>query len=58
MLELAVYFIFSYSVNYYYFAIIDFYFSRHYYMKSLRMSKQEIKDEYKIWRRSSSKGQN
>ena len=29
------------------FAIIDFYFSKHYYIKSLRMSKQEIKDEYK-----------
>ncbi len=29
------------------FAIIDFYFTRFYYMKSLRMSKQEIKDEYK-----------
>lgn len=29
------------------FAIIDFYFTRHYYMKSLRMSKQEIKDEFK-----------
>ncbi len=29
------------------FAIMDFYFSRHYYMKSLKMSKQEIKDEFK-----------
>ncbi len=29
------------------FAIIDYLFTRHYYMKSLRMSKQEIKDEYK-----------
>ena len=34
-------------INSYYFAIIDFLFSRHYYMKSLRMSKQEIKDEFK-----------
>lgn len=29
------------------FAIIDFYFTKHYYMKSLRMSKQDIKDEFK-----------
>jgi len=29
------------------FAIMDFYFTRHYYFKSLKMSKQEIKDEYK-----------
>lgn len=29
------------------FAIIDFYFTRYYYFKSLRMSKQEIKDEFK-----------
>lgn len=29
------------------FAIIDFFFTRHFYMKSLRMSKQDIKDEYK-----------
>jgi len=29
------------------FAIIDFYFVRFYYFKSLRMSKQEIKDEFK-----------
>ncbi|NLO17273.1 MAG: flagellar biosynthesis protein FlhB [Arcobacter butzleri] len=29
------------------FAIIDYYFTHFYYMKSLRMSKQEIKDEYK-----------
>ena len=29
------------------FAIIDFFFMKHYYMKSLRMSKQEIKDEHK-----------
>ncbi len=29
------------------FAIIDFYFTRHYYFKSLKMSKQEIKDEFK-----------
>ncbi len=29
------------------FAIIDFYFTKHYYIKSLKMSKQEIKDEHK-----------
>jgi flagellar biosynthetic protein FlhB len=29
------------------FAIIDFYFTRHYFFKSLKMSKQEIKDEFK-----------
>jgi flagellar biosynthetic protein FlhB len=29
------------------FAIIDFFFTRHYYFKQLKMSKQEIKDEFK-----------
>jgi len=29
------------------FAIIDFYFTRYYFFKSLRMSKQEVKDEFK-----------
>ena len=29
------------------FAIIDFIFTKHHYIKSLKMSKQEIKDEYK-----------
>ncbi|MGM0519233.1 MAG: flagellar biosynthesis protein FlhB [Campylobacterota bacterium] len=29
------------------FAIIDYFFTNHYYMKSLRMSKQEVKDEFK-----------
>jgi flagellar biosynthetic protein FlhB len=29
------------------FAIIDFFFMRHYYFKSLKMSKQEVKDEHK-----------
>jgi flagellar biosynthetic protein FlhB len=29
------------------FAIIDFYFTKHYYIKSLKMSKQEVKDEHK-----------
>ncbi|MDZ7819091.1 MAG: EscU/YscU/HrcU family type III secretion system export apparatus switch protein [Aliarcobacter sp.] len=47
MMELSVYFIFTILLIIIIFAIIDFYFSRHYYMKSLRMSKQEIKDEFK-----------
>lgn len=47
MLELAIYFIFTILFIIIIFAIIDFYFSRHYYIKSLKMSKQEIKDEYK-----------
>ena len=47
MLELTSYFIFAILLIIIIFAIIDFYFSRHYYMKSLRMSKQEIKDEFK-----------
>lgn len=29
------------------FAIMDYYFTQYYYIKSLKMSKQEIKDEYK-----------
>ncbi len=29
------------------FAIIDYFFTNHYYLKSLRMSKQEVKDEFK-----------
>ena len=47
MLELSVYFLSTILLILIIFAIIDFYFSRHYYMKSLRMSKQEIKDEFK-----------
>ena len=47
MLQLVIYFLASILLIIIIFAIIDFYFSRHYYMKSLRMSKQEIKDEYK-----------
>ena len=45
--KLSVYFILAILLIIIIFAIIDFYFSKHYYMKSLRMSKQEIKDEYK-----------
>ena len=47
ILHLSVYFIGTILLIIIIFAIIDFYFSRHYYMKSLRMSKQEIKDEFK-----------
>ena len=47
MLQLAVYFLATILLIIIIFAIIDFYFSRHYYMKSLRMSKQDIKDEFK-----------
>jgi flagellar biosynthetic protein FlhB len=47
MFQLSVYFILAILLIIIIFAIIDFYFSRHYYMKSLRMSKQEIKDEFK-----------
>ena len=47
MFELTVYFISAILFIIIIFAIIDFYFTRHYYMKSLMMSKQEIKDEFK-----------
>ena len=47
MFKLTFYFVAAILLIIIIFAIIDFYFSRHYYMKSLRMSKQEIKDEYK-----------
>ncbi len=47
MLQLTIYFIFAILFILVIFAIIDFYFSKYYYMKSLRMSKQEIKDEFK-----------
>lgn len=47
MFALTVYFISAILFIIIIFAIIDFYFTRHYYMKSLRMSKQEIKDEFK-----------
>ena len=47
MFQLSVYFILAILLIIIIFAIIDFYFSRHYYMKSLKMSKQEIKDEFK-----------
>jgi flagellar biosynthetic protein FlhB len=47
MLKLTFYFLSAILFIIIIFAIIDLYFTRHYYMKSLRMSKQEIKDEFK-----------
>jgi flagellar biosynthetic protein FlhB len=47
MIELMIYFLASILLIIIIFAIIDFYFTRYHYMKSLRMSKQDIKDEYK-----------
>ncbi|QOG12002.1 flagellar biosynthesis protein FlhB [Arcobacter sp. FWKO B] len=45
--ELLIYFLSTILLIIIIFAIIDYYFTHFYYMKSLRMSKQEIKDEYK-----------
>jgi len=47
IIELTGYFLAAILLIIIIFAIIDFYFTRHYYFKSLKMSKQEIKDEYK-----------
>ena len=47
MLKLTLYFISAILFIIFIFAIIDFYFTKHYYIESLKMSKQEIKDEYK-----------
>ncbi len=47
MHTLLIYFIFTILAIIIIFAIIDFYFTRYYYTKSLRMSKQDIKDEFK-----------
>ncbi|UTJ05964.1 flagellar biosynthesis protein FlhB [Arcobacter roscoffensis] len=47
MIELTGYFLAAILLIIIIFAIIDFYFTRHYYIKSLKMSKQEIKDEFK-----------
>ena len=47
MIDLTGYFLAAILLIIIIFAIIDFYFTRHYYMKSLKMSKQEIKDEFK-----------
>jgi len=47
MIQLVFYFLSAILLIIIIFAIMDFYFTRHYYMKSLRMSKQDIKDEFK-----------
>ena len=47
MLKLTLYFISAILFIIFIFAIIDFYFTKHYYIESLKMSKQEIKDEFK-----------
>lgn len=47
MFILLVYFLAAILFIVVVFAIIDFFFTRHYYFKSLRMSKQEVKDEHK-----------
>ena len=47
MFELTMYFLLTILLIIIIFAIIDFFFTRHYYFKQLKMSKQDIKDEYK-----------
>lgn len=47
IISLTAYFILTILLIIIIFAIIDFYFTKFYYIKSLKMSKQEIKDEYK-----------
>jgi flagellar biosynthesis protein FlhB len=47
IIELIGYFLAAILLIIIIFAIIDFYFTRYYYFKSLRMSKQDIKDEFK-----------
>jgi flagellar biosynthetic protein FlhB len=47
MIQMTFYFLAAILLIIIIFAIIDFYFTKHYYMKSLRMSKQDIKDEFK-----------
>ncbi|MEA3513835.1 MAG: flagellar biosynthesis protein FlhB [Campylobacterota bacterium] len=47
MITLTIYFILTILLIVVIFAIIDFFFTRYYYLKQLRMSKQEIKDEHK-----------
>ncbi|RXK00759.1 flagellar biosynthesis protein FlhB [Arcobacter sp. CECT 8989] len=47
IIELIIYFLAAILLIIVLFAIIDFFFTRHYYFKSLKMSKQEIKDEFK-----------
>lgn len=45
--ELIIYFLSAILLIIIIFAIIDFYFVRFYYFKSLKMSKQDLKDEFK-----------
>jgi flagellar biosynthetic protein FlhB len=47
MHTLLIYFVFTILTIIIIFAIIDLFFTRYYYFKSLRMSKQDIKDEFK-----------
>jgi flagellar biosynthesis protein FlhB len=47
ILKLTTYFIASILLIIVIFAIIDYLFTRHYYFEQLKMSKQEIKEEYK-----------
>jgi len=47
MLELILYFLLTILFIVSFFALLDFFFTRYYYFKQLRMSKQEIKDEHK-----------
>ena len=47
LIKLTGYFIAAILLIIIIFAIIDFVFTKHYYIKSLRMTKQEIKDEHK-----------
>ncbi len=44
---LIIYFVFTILFIILLFATIDFYFTRYYYFKQLRMTKQEVKDEHK-----------
>jgi flagellar biosynthetic protein FlhB len=47
IIRLMTYFIATILLIIIIFAIIDYFFTRHYYFKQLKMSKQEIKDEHK-----------
>ncbi len=47
MIKLTIYFVLTILLIIIIFAIIDYFFTRHYYFEQLKMSKQEIKDEYK-----------
>jgi flagellar biosynthetic protein FlhB len=47
IVQLTIYFVATILLIVIIFAIIDFFFTRHYYFKQLKMSKQEIKDEHK-----------